>query len=76
MSEYSSGRTQVLPARIPAGSGPDLYAIQEKIRRGAPLTPAQQAFVMKCADEKGRVNRRRFIGLNDYPNSVIDFDEA
>ena len=56
-------------------SGPDLYAIQEKIRLGAKLTPAQQAFVMKSADEQGRVNRRRFIGLNDYPNSVIDFDE-
>lgn len=56
-------------------SGPDLYAIQEKIRRGIELTPAQKAFVAKSADELGRVNRRRFIGLKDYPNSVIDFDE-
>lgn len=53
----------------------DLYALQEKLRLGYKLTPSQEAFVLKSTDELGRVSRRKFIGLEEYPDSVIDFEE-
>ena len=49
-----------------------LYDIQFKLKKGIPLTPAQEAFVMKSADEKGRPSRRKFQGLAEPPKSVVD----
>lgn len=53
----------------------DLYALQEKLRLGYTLTASQEAFLIKSTDELGRVSRRKFIGLAEYPDSVIDFEE-
>lgn len=52
----------------------DLYSLQFKISRGYKLTASEEAFVTKSTDDKGRVSRRKFIGIEEYPNSVIDFD--
>lgn len=53
----------------------DLYALQEKIRKGYEISPAEQAFMMKSTDDQGRVSRRQFIGWRESPDSVIDFDD-
>lgn len=53
----------------------DLFSLQEKIRRGYQLTSAEEAFLIKSADSQGRVSRRQFIGLAEYPNSQVDLTE-
>lgn len=53
----------------------DLFALQEKIRLGYKLTSSQEAFVIKSTDDKGRVSRRKFTGLEEFPRSAIDLEE-
>ena len=53
---------------------PDISNIQYKLKMGYKITPAEQAFLDKAADKDGVVSRRKFTGIAEYPDSVIDLD--
>lgn len=50
--------------------------LEKKIANGHPLSPSEQAFVMRSCDGNGTVSRRKFTGLAEYPQSEIDVEET
>lgn len=46
--------------------------VKKKIQLGYELTAEQEAFVMKATNDQGEMSRRKWQGLEEYPNSAID----
>lgn len=52
--------------------GINLPNLQEKVRLRMELTATEKLFMARNADDKGDPSRRRWLGMKEYPQSVVD----
>ena len=67
-TEFGGGRERDEPRPDPI----QLTNLQEKIRLGMPLTAEEQLTVTRSTNDRGEPSRRRWLGMKEYPESIVD----